>query len=364
MSRPAHPSQPKAQPLVASCEEEMAATAAEWFTIRDAGASPEQEAAFQRWLAAEPRHAVAYAKLDAAWASFGKPLRAGQADELLAELARRSRRRRQTRAKFAAAALAMVAVAGTLWRISPRGDDPARSQATATLVVPRQQTLPDGSIVTLNQGAEISVAFSAERRSVFLKQGEAHFQVAKNPSRPFLVQANGVEIRAVGTAFSVQRENTAVAVLVNEGTVAVGKLPEARAQAPAATDVHPAATAPAALNAVTAGNRVVVETATSAPIPAVVRVDAEEMVERLAWLSPRVEFSGTPLAEAVALINRAARQKSGIEVVIGDPELGRVRVSGIFRTDNLDAFVRMLENGEFNIRTERSPRTVTLRKAP
>lgn len=276
----------------------------------------------------------------------------------------RSRRRRQTRTRLAVAALAIVVVAGSFWRMSQREEWPAKSPETATLVVPRQQTLPDGSIVTLNKGAEISVAFSPEHRRVFLKQGEAHFQVAKNPSRPFLVQANGVEVRAVGTAFSVQRDTTVVAVLVNEGTVAVGKLAESSGKDPATTDANTNATLPSALNAVTAGNRVVVGTSTSAPVPEVERVDADEMVERLAWLNPRVEFSGTPLAEAVAIINRESGRKSGVQVVIGDPELGRVRVSGIFRTDNLDAFVRMLENGEFNIKAERATRTITLRKAP
>jgi transmembrane sensor len=56
---------------------------------------------------------------------------------------------------------------------------------------------------------------------VVLERGEAHFQVAKNPARPFVVVARGVEIRAVGTAFSVGLESTRVEVLVTEGQVAV-----------------------------------------------------------------------------------------------------------------------------------------------
>ena len=60
MSRHANSSVSKTKTLVAQSDEEIAAAAAEWFTIRDAGASHEQEAAFQRWLAAEPKHAAAY----------------------------------------------------------------------------------------------------------------------------------------------------------------------------------------------------------------------------------------------------------------------------------------------------------------
>jgi len=69
---------------------------------------------------------------------------------------------------------------------------------------------------------------------------------------------------------------------------------------------------------------------------------------KLAWRSPRLEFSGTRLGEAVALINRYNR----VQFVIEDPELANLRVSGVFGAVNTDAFVRVLE-ASFDVQSER-----------
>jgi len=78
---------------------------------------------------------------------------------------------------------------------------------------------------------------------------------------------------------------------------------------------------------------------------------------RLAWRSPRLEFSGTPLLEAVELMNR----QNHLQFVIEDPELAKLRISGIFGASNTAAFVRLLEAG-FNIESEkRGDHTIVLR---
>ena len=77
-------------------------------------------------------------------------------------------------------------------------------------------------------------------------------------------------------------------------------------------------------------------------------VSDADLQSRLAWRSPRLEFSGTPLIEAIALINRHNR----VQFIIEDPELARTRVSGIFGAVNTAAFVRLLESG-FDIQSER-----------
>jgi transmembrane sensor len=91
----------------------------------------------------------------------------------------------------------------------------------------------------------------------------------------------------------------------------------------------------------------------------------EETEVLLAWRAPRVEFSGAALAAAVELLNQQARASGrGVQLVIADPALGRVRVSGLFRLDNTEAFVRLLEEG-FGIRAERNGEAeIRLRAAP
>ncbi|MGH7956064.1 MAG: iron-containing alcohol dehydrogenase, partial [Opitutaceae bacterium] len=77
-----------------------------------------------------------------------------------------------------------------------------------------------GSVVELNVDADILVDFSPVRRAVRLVRGEAHFTVATDAARPFVVSAGGVEVRAVGTGFAVHFAPQEIAVLVTEGQVA------------------------------------------------------------------------------------------------------------------------------------------------
>ena len=184
---------------------------------------------------------------------------------------------------------------------------------------PSRQTLPDGSVVELRDGADISVDFSGPLRRVTLVRGEAHFAVAKDFTRPFVVTAAGVSVRAVGTAFAVQMSAATVEVLVTEGRVAVD---------PAATPDAP----PLAL--VEAGHLAI-----ATPINAQVTAIAEaQMTYRLAWRVPRVEFSATPLSEAVLLLNRY----SAVRLSLADDSLAGLRISGLVRADNADALVRLL----------------------
>ena len=84
------------------------------------------------------------------------------------------------------------------------------------------------------------------------------------------------------------------------------------------------------------------------------------MDRRLAWLSTQLEFSTTPLTEAVALMNRHNR----LQFVIGDPSLADVRLSGFIRADNAAEFAQFLEAG-FHIRTERrGENQIVLRRQP
>ena len=93
--------------------------------------------------------------------------------------------------------------------------------------------LDDGSVAELNRGAEIEVNYTVAERRVVLRRGEALFTVAKNPARPFVVRAGGVDVRAVGTAFNVKLAGPNLEVLVTEGTVHVSQqTPATSASAP------------------------------------------------------------------------------------------------------------------------------------
>jgi transmembrane sensor len=183
-----------------------------------------------------------------------------------------------------------------------------------------RRVLEDGSVVELTGGAELEVSFSPDERRVALRHGEALFTVAKNPARPFIVRAGGVNVRAVGTAFNVRLGVERVEVLVTEGRVQVA--PQSGVTPPplvAAGEMAVVSLAPGSAPQVTA-----------APAAARARVRA--------WQPQLLDFPGTPLAEVIAELNRRNR----IQLVLADPVLGRLSVAASIRSDNLDGFVQLL----------------------
>ena len=276
----------------------------------------------------------------------------GKVDQVFACVEAKLRRRRQRRLS-AVGALGVLLITGiALWRPLHQSTDRADvslaiTAPDAAASVPRQETLTDGTVVELRDGAELTVAFTADLRRVRLEHGEAHFQVAKNPARPFVVDAGGVDVRAVGTAFSVQVGAAEVEVIVTEGQVAVekpavGMAPESVAR------LH-------SIASVDAGNRIVVERASPTAAVPVVAITSAEIVDRLAWRVPRLELSGTPLAQAVAFFNR----HSGIGLVLASPDLGKLQLSGSLRADNVEPLLRLLQT-EFGVEAEHRPGEILL----
>ena len=273
------------------------------------------------------------------------------ADAVYAEVDHQLRRRKHRRTALAAGCGVALLAVGLVWQVpSPSPIPVPAAHANAVVTMPATRLLPDGSTVELKEGAQITFDYSGELRRVTLQKGEAHFAVAKNQERPFVVEAASVEVRAVGTAFSVQLGHQAIEVLVTEGRVAIE---QGEQTAPGS-----ALPAPSSVTFVDAGNRCVVEIApeTATP-PQVVGMSASEQNERLAWRVPRLEFSGTPLAQAIPMFNEHAK----VKLVLGDASLGSLELSGVLRADNTDSLLRLLEV-EFGIRAEQRGDEVVLRR--
>ena len=279
--------------------------------------------------------------------------REGAVDDLLGELDRRSNRRR--RAGVAFGLMATLLIGGFIWRSAIPPVAEGLAPAVATVASPPRQVLPDGSVVELNDGAQIEVAFTHSVRRVLLRQGEAHFQVAKDPLKPFIVEVGKLHVRATGTAFSVVWNRASAEVLVTEGSVAV----EIPASAGGGTTNHAGAKPAENVAQLEAGSRVVVDT-TKAQIgqATVESLPPPEIARRLAWRVPRLEFSATPLADAVALFN----QYNEVQFLLDDAALGELRISGYLRADKIETFVRLLET-DFGLRAERrGEREIVLRR--
>ena len=321
----------------------LEARAADWIARRNGGLDPAAQTELAAWLAADARHAAAFSAMEQAWSTLTAPrLTASPPAPQRTELETQRRIRAQRR-RVVWSSLGVAASLALLSRVLPLPEPAAIAPAAAIHETrPTIRTLADGSKIALRLGAEIEVNFSAARRSVRLTRGEALFTVAKDPARPFVVSARGVDVRAVGTEFVVRHDPAAIAILVTEGRIAVGE------------------TSPVGVESVpiqaSAGDSVVVQTDAIAPVvPRVVPVPAAEIARALAWRGRRLEFSETPLAEALALINREAPLSYTLEA----PALGRRTITAVIWADDTESFVRLLETG-FELQAERNGTVVRL----
>lgn len=286
--------------------------AAEWAARQDSGPlHSDEQAALDQWLEADTRHFGAFAKARAVLAltdrakalgpefnpeAFGPalPTEASTAGWL-------SRRRFAVAAGIAASAGALFVALPPAWRALQ-----TRSYETRigeTRIVP----LDDGSVVTLNTDTKIEVGYTRECRGISLVRGEALFDVAKGKSRPFIVDAGGATVRAVGTSFSVAfLPNRPIQVLVREGEVEF-KRPEA----------------PGPAVRLTADSKAVAHR--DEPVETIALAKGE-VTRELSWRVGRLTFEGESLAEAAATFARY----SSIHIQIDDPVLAKETVTGVF----------------------------------
>jgi transmembrane sensor len=193
--------------------------AARWFLrMREAPLPQGERLAFDTWLHAHPDHAREYAGFDTLWQDFGATDRA-QALASAATAQRRRRRRNVTRGLLGLAGFGSLGwLLSAHWRAA---DDAARFTLARETAIGQFDpvSLPDGSHVQLGGSTSIAVAFDRVQRAVRLAHGQALFNVAPDPARPFVVDCAGARITVVGTVFSVDRLPGSVRVSVQQGVV-------------------------------------------------------------------------------------------------------------------------------------------------
>lgn len=183
----------------------------------------------------------------------------------------------------------------------------------------RIATLTDGTVVRLGPASRLRVSFGDDHRSVRLLKGEARFDVAKDPSRPFFVQSKLVGVLAVGTEFRVSQYGGEDVVAVTEGTVAVYR--DGR------DGVHGAVTQPAAQLAdatggvaLTAGEQVAVSEANQSQPLAKQKINLNY---EMAWADGWVSYEDKTIAEVASDFNRRNR----VQIVIVDASVAERRLA-------------------------------------
>jgi transmembrane sensor len=221
----------------------------------------------------------------------------------------RTRSSWHVRALAVLVAIVLVLVAGAM-ASRPWLESTIQTQASEW----RSLTLNDGSFVSVGPRTELRDRFGEQQRLLSLSRGEAFFQVAKDPSRPFIVEAGLAVVRATGTRFAVDRRERDVVVTVEEGAVLVsdGKGRAGTVELAASEQL----------------------TVSGAWPPVVEHVDT---VRELAWSNRRLVFEDHTVAAAAAEFNRRNRVR-----LVVDPALGSEQVRGVFRADDPASFAESI----------------------
>ncbi|HWX66756.1 MAG TPA: FecR family protein [Rhodanobacter sp.] len=281
-------------------EELVLAEASAWLArLQGPARTAAAEAAFKSWLAADASHARAFTRVTDTW-----DIIPGAARLSVGATAPRARRPRQRLLLAAAACFACLLIAGAGSWFYLR--DPVYRTAIGEQ---RTVTLSDGSYVTLNTDTELTVSYRKGVRRLRLHHGEAMFDVAKNPQRPFIVQTSAAQVRALGTVFDVRSDPDRIAVYLIKGRVEVSQRKASRSQIQLAQ-----------ATVLSPGERITL----SAHAKQI--LDRPNAAEITAWRQGEVMFDNATLAEAIAELDRYGDS----HVQLGDPALAPLRVSGVF----------------------------------
>lgn len=301
--------------------------AAHWQVRHDIGdLTDDERLQFDEWMR-DPGNAVAFDSVQVRWNALSDM----QNDELVQSLRaaarnvpRINRTRRLAAGALAASLLVTLGFLGFLgvggltslsarWDHAPRLDAFGVPDFTTAIGESRHAALPDGTTVTLDTDTQIDVAYTDQGRTVRLIQGRAHFTTASDPARPFVVEAGGRRVTAHGTEFDVRLSEDQLLVILAEGMVSVsGQSAEAEED----TLLAPGQQLTAALQ----GQSVVV---------------AVDVARAMRWRGGYIEFDNDTLDFAITELNRYSPQP----VRIDDPRVAELRVSGVFRTGNIERFL-------------------------
>ena len=311
-------------------EKRIGREAAEWVVKFDGVAFDARDvAAFRRWLAKSDAHRAAFQRANRAWNEMDLMAKIDAFDPPAHDHAPLFDRRRALAVSLGAGALALgmggyMVVSG------------GAAEAIETGVgEQREVDLADGSRVRLNASSRLQTRIAADRREARLLAGEALFSIANAPIA-FTIATSSGEIEAAGGDVLVKLlpEGARVALLSEGG----------RASRRTWLGQSSPVTASANSEIVFGRETIAVDAATG-----------EQLARRTLWRDGMLAFDDTPLSEAVADVTR----QSGVRFTFADPALAGLRVGGLIRADDLDAFLMLLRDN-LAIQSERRDGDVLL----
>jgi transmembrane sensor len=324
----------------------IAEQAGEWFVVNDQGPLDERDsAALVAWFKTSPIHIEEFLGVSA----IARDLKEARTDPQYSLEAILARAEDDTSVqalwprvidavrgwppgRWLIAGVAMAACAvlsfGVLftWNVRPIQHPMASDGITALHIETRHgeqltRRLADNSVVHLDTDSAVTIRYGKTERLAMLTSGQADFEVAHEPDRGFRVIAGSAEVLDLGTQFDVRLERDSTLVTVVKGRVAVGSSNSNQKGLP-----HVQLSADQQLR-VTAGG------GPGTPVA----VDAQRTT---AWLHRQIVFDNEPLERVAAEYNRYTSKP----IEIATPTLRNLLISGVFATDDPEAFIAFLRS--------------------
>jgi transmembrane sensor len=317
----------------------IAEEAQTWLERLERTLRPDEIAAFRAWLKVRP-HRECIVKRCKLW--HGPEILAvlGELVPLESFAARVERQYgRVTLAIFLAVSgmgFATVLIAGSkLWPGADEQNNPLRAKASYQTPIGGRLTLPlpDGGLITLNSATQLLIDYGPHARDVTLLRGEASFDVVYDEARPFHVFASPrrFETGAARSQFNVRKVSAQeVEVLVLEGEISAAYGSQRTPMSAALLRARPSFGAHTFQSG--EGGRL----GAGWQLPRA--YTAHELRARVAWRDGLIVFSDEPLEDALAEIERYVTTK----FVLTDDRLRKLRLSGEFRTDDLESLLLAL----------------------
>ncbi len=332
--------------------------ASEWIAKMDRGLSADEESVYKEWLAENSAHWEAISKYQQDWENYDRLAGIHLSDHskidpdlLTPDTNQGLRRYKITKLLWISSIpIAALLVIGIFFPFYNRTENATFEIQPATELLARieKKILEDGTILEVNRGAELKVAYDESTRRVILKKGEVFFNVAKDYQRPFVVNVSGVDVEAIGTMFSIRLFEEEVDVIVTEGIV----------------NVKPNGSTSGydnnGDNYLKIGQRARVNLMHDTLSVMIMSIDQSEITKVHNWQPRLLQFDEILLRDIIAEFN----QCNPIQVTLSDPSLENINLSCSFWSDNVEGFVRLMESS-FNMKAEwDGNRNIVLRKIP
>ncbi len=281
---------------------------------------------FQNWIMADTLHAEHFEETQRLWGAIGQmhhletavitPIQPTAADKIEEQAFRQTWWKAGMVASFIFAAL-VIFIGMNL---------PNSKEFSTEVAEIRDVQLPDQSLVTLGAQSEIEVEFTESKRQVFLKNGDAFFDVQKDPARPFFVAVDGVNVRVVGTKFDIHHGPEQVRISVLEGVVEVTTPKTAERDESSETEKKVTLTLGQQLITDKQDHQVEVK-----------RVDVADLAN---WRSGWLAYSGVDLRDLVADANRYYDK----EIVLESEAIETLKVTASFKASRIDQMLAILQD--------------------